>query len=456
MRLALFSPLSPLQTAVADHVEGLLPCLAEFAQIDLFIDDGYTPDNPAVVHSFAVHSYRDFPRLADQYDITIYHMGNQPTYHGYIYKTLRQHHGLVVVHDLVLHHCIAGLTLGRGNTQGYVDEMRYAYGKEGEAVASQILSGRGLDLMYKYPLVERVLDSSLAVIVHNNYARQELLKRRPELVVTVIGQHFFLPDGVVPDDDRLSVREELGLQDRFVIATYGLLSPDKRLDVALRAFARFRRDHAQAVFLLVGPVQKDYDLAGMVRNMGLEDAVEMVGWQDPPTFVRYMFAADLALHLKYPHVGGTPYTPIRLLGLGVPTIVSNIEPLAEIPEGCCAKIDADEHEEETLLATMDYLARHKDARQEMADKGRRYIQEEHHPHKIAQQYRAFIEQILSSAPGMAPTERRPLDWEQYLIEEAAAVLAEWGVESDEDALLLPIAEAIAGLGLGKQRKGGSR
>ena len=462
MRIALFSPLSPLKTAVADHVEGLLPYLAEFADVDLYIDDGYVPNSPAVVGRLAVHSYREFPALAKGYDVIIYHMGNEPTFHGYIFRMLQKYRGIVVLHDLVLHHCILGLTLAKGDVEGYLNEMRYAYGKEGEVVAAQIMSGRGLELQYRYPLMERVLDNNRGVIVHNGYARQQLLNRRPGLNVAHIGQHFFLPEGVAPGPDGHVLREQLGLQDRLVVGTYGLLIPDKRLSVALRAFARFRRNHPQAVYLLVGPVGQEHDLMSLVQSLELQDAVRMTGWQDPASFVRHMCVADLAVHLKYPHVGGTPYTPIRLLGLGVPTIISDIEPLAEIPADCCARVDPEGNEEEELLATLEYLATHEETRRQMAENGRRYIQAEHNPRKIAQEYQRFIEATLSGQPAgvsrgrpaagrSAPAGARPeREWQQRLIEDVGAVLADWGVQADQEHLLRPIAEAIAGLKLGPQ------
>jgi len=453
MRLALFSPLSPLRTAIADHVEGLLPYLAEFAHIDLYIDDGYTPSNPAIANNYGVYNHRQFPELVSQYDAAIYHMGDEPVFHGYIYKMLQQHKGIVVLHDLVLHHCIGGLTWARGDTDGYLAEMRYAYGKEGEAAAQQIMSGRRLDWMYKYPLVERVLDNNIGLVVHNGSAHRQVLERRPGLAVTFIPQHFFLPAGVSPDDDVSSLRQALSLEDRFVVGTYGLLMEVKQLDLTLRAFARFRHSHPRSVYLLVGPPGRDYDLAGLVHRMGLEDSVRMVGWQSSTSFVRHMLASDVAIQLRHPHVGGTPYTPIRLMGLGIPTIVSDIEPLAEIPEGCCAKIGVDEYEEDTLLATMEFLATHDGARREMAERGRSHIQAEHHPRVIAHKYKAFIEDLLSAPE--ETVEKGPVTWEQNLIGQVAATLADWGVRSEDDALLLPIAAAIASLGIGSPESGGS-
>ncbi|MGB9879618.1 MAG: glycosyltransferase, partial [Anaerolineae bacterium] len=341
-------------------------------------------------------------------------------------------------------HCIYGLTVARGNIEGYLAEMRHAYGREGELVAAQILEGHNPDLMYRYPLMERVLDHSRGVIVHNNYARQQLQERRPKLPVVCILQHFYLPDSSVFAEDREALRERLGLKDCFVVASFGILG-DKQLHVTLRAFNRFRHTCPHAVYLLVGPVNND--AINLMRSLGLEDVVRVVGWQDPFHFVRYMLVTDLAIQLKYPHVGGTPYTPIRLLGLGIPTIISNIEPLAEIPENCCARVDLGGTEEDELLAIMEYLVTHEAVRREMAENGRRYVQKNHDPHKVALQYKAFIEQVLSTAPEAMSDAGYAISWQERLIEDVAAILAEWGVSAEDDHLLLPIADAIASLGL---------
>ena len=48
-------------------------------------------------------------------DVAMYHVGNNPDAHGWIVDALRRRRGLVVLHEFVLHHLIAGLTLGRGD-----------------------------------------------------------------------------------------------------------------------------------------------------------------------------------------------------------------------------------------------------------------------------------------------------------------------------------------------------
>jgi glycosyltransferase involved in cell wall biosynthesis len=133
-----------------------------------------------------------------------------------------------------------------------------------------------------------------------------------------------------------------------------------------------------------------------VRYIGLADRVILTGWQSPPDFARYMLALDIGIHLRYPHIGGTPYTPIRLMGLGINTIVSEIEPLAEIPEGACIKILPDDYQERTLAVMLDYLADHADFRQQLSQNAQRFIAQHHDLSQIARSTLEFMEQALAA------------------------------------------------------------
>jgi glycosyltransferase involved in cell wall biosynthesis len=445
MRIAYFSPLSPQQTAIADYSEGLLPYLAEHAQVDVFVDDGVQPTDPFVRERLRAFNYREYPTRRP-YDATIYNMGDNTDFHAYLYRILLEHSGIVILHDVVLHHFFLGLTVHKKDVAGYLAEMRYAYGPAGETVARQVLAGRGGEFYCDYPLVERVLDASTGVIVHNGYARSEVLRRRPDVPVACIPQPFFLPAGFPADFDSSRVRAEMGLSDRFVVASFGFFIPDKRLNVALCAFARLLETCPNAVYLLVGGHSPYYDLPGHLQAMGLGDRVILTGWQAPVPFVQHMFATDLAIHLRYPHLGGTPYTPIRLMGLGVPTISSDIEPLAEIPADACARIEVDELEEYVLAGVLSFLADHPEVRRQMADSGRRYVREHHDPRRIATAIIDFIGHVRDRP---VYTAARPAGYDVDLLREVAATLAGWGVTEADDAWLRPVAEALAGLGLAR-------
>jgi len=456
MRVAFFTPLCPLQTAIADHSEGLLPHLVEGADIDLYIDDGYEPDNPKIVARFAIYNHREFPDRARDYDLTVYALGNNSDIHAYMHEPMQRYPGVIILHDIEFQHYFLGLTVRRGDEEAYLAEMVYTYGESGRRAAELVIAGRGEQIRAQYPLVERIIDWSLGVIVHNQFGEREVLSRRPRAGVRQINTHFYLPRGTPAEVDVRALKARLGLEDRFVLATYGLFVPDKRIDVCLRAFRRFQEHRPDACYVLVGDHSSFYDVPGMIREYGLEDNVTLTGWMEPAEFVRYMHIADIAIHLRYPHIGGTPYSPIRLLGLGRPTIISDIEPLAYFPEGSCAKIAPDQYEEDILVALLTYLADHEDVRRQMGENGRQFIHQHHDVVNIARQYLAFFEEVasMSKAELVATSVNAPPriggaggGWDDQFVRETAAILAQWGVTEQDDELLQPIAAVIADLSI---------
>jgi glycosyltransferase involved in cell wall biosynthesis len=441
MRIAFFTPLSPAQTAIADHSEGLLPHLADAADLDLYIDDDYEPDNPSVVEGFDIYSYREFPDRAHAYDLTVYAMGNNWDVHAYMHASMQEYPGVIILHDTEFQHYFLGLTARQGDEAAFRAQMERVYGEPGRRAADLVLAGRTEQRAF-FPLVEPIVDWSRGVIVHNPFGEREVLSRRPQARVRRINSHFYLPRGTREDVNVRELRAGLGLGDQFLLATYGLFIPDKRIDVCLQAFKRFLEHRPNAHYVLVGDRSPYYDVPAMIRDYGLERNVTLTGWMEPARFVEHMCIADIAIHLRYPHIGGTPYSPIRLLGLGRATVISDIEPLAYFPEGCCVKISPGPHEVDTLLAVLTYLADHKDVRRQLGENGRHFTSEHHDVKQVARQYLAFFDEVIS-APSAEPWVAD--SWDGQLVREMAAILALWGVTEHDDGLLRPIVAAIADL-----------
>ena len=51
----------------------------------------------------------------------------------------RRRRGLVVLHEFVLHHLVAGLTIGRGDTEAYLDAMHRDAGVIGRLLAHGVV-----------------------------------------------------------------------------------------------------------------------------------------------------------------------------------------------------------------------------------------------------------------------------------------------------------------------------
>lgn len=444
MKIAYFSPLPPLGSGIADYSAELLPFLVSAgADVTLFVDDKVAPRLPAGADHLPVHNHRRFDRwLSSNPDaIPLYHIGNSAKYHAYICRALQGHPGVVVLHDYVLHHLVLGMTAERKNVRGYLSAMKHAYGDTGVKVAQEILTGKWVDF-FAYPLVEHVLEQSLGVITHNQYVRQLVRRTRPSLPARQINMHFTLPLAALPLPERDAARAELGLSDRLVLASFGWITPQKRLDLTLRAFARLLPDFPDALYLLVGQPSPQFDVQGLIATLGLGSAARIIGRTSLRDFIHHMLATDIALNLRYPTAGETSASLIRLLGLGIPTLVSNVGGYADVPDDCCAKIDVDPFEEETILAILRRLAGDEHFRQQLGENARRYTRQAHAPEQTARDYLTFLTQVAAgTASGMTSLVDDPF------IDQLGALLAGMGVREDDTAALSPVIDALTGLGL---------
>src|SRR3954454_9170459 len=151
MRVAYYSPLPPSRSGIADYSTLLLPALRERVDVVLAQPGKRVPAA----------------------DVALYHVGNDPDAHGWIVDALYERPGAVVLHDFVLHHLIAGITIGRGDGRGYLAAMEREQGVVGRLLGLGVLDNL-LPLLWEtrpddYPLAGQVLDAATGVIVHSEY-----------------------------------------------------------------------------------------------------------------------------------------------------------------------------------------------------------------------------------------------------------------------------------------------
>ena len=114
-------------------------------------------------------------------DVDLYHVGNDPVAHGWIVDALDDRPGVVVLHEVVLHHLIAGMTIGRGNGRGYLDAMERELGVPGRLLGLGVLDNL-LPLLWetqpeRFPLVGTILDHAQGLIVHSDYVARQVRAR---------------------------------------------------------------------------------------------------------------------------------------------------------------------------------------------------------------------------------------------------------------------------------------
>jgi glycosyltransferase involved in cell wall biosynthesis len=313
-RVAMFTPLPPARTGVAHYASMIIPALRA-AGVDL-----------EVIASATEQPSHSATRL--------YHLGNNP-HHEWIYREAMQHPGVIVLHDLVLHHLIVEMTLARGDADGYAAALAASHGAAGEAWARGRAAGLHSEMgNFLLPASVDVANRSLAVIVHNRYAADRLASLGVTAPIHVV------PHPYEPHRDararRGEIRARYGFSDADrVIGFFGFLTSAKRAEVVLAAFERARERDSRLKLLIVGEAAPNIDVA-------------TAGYVPDEEFPAYFAAVDRLVNLRYPTAGETSGTLIRAFEAGKPVAVSDYAQFAELPDDCAVKIPFGDREGETL------------------------------------------------------------------------------------------------------------
>lgn len=323
MRIAVLTPLPPARSGVAHYASLLLPALATHGDVRAFATlDGY--------------------RRAD-YDAVIYQLGNNP-YHEVMYREGMREPGIVVLHDLVLHHLIVELTLARGDAGAYVAALEASHGAAGAAWARGRAAGLHDEIgNFLLPASVEIAQRSRAVIVHNEYAARRLRSFGVTTPIHVV-PHPYVPE--TRSFDPAALRLRLGLTPgQRVIGFFGFLTSAKRAEPVLEAFRIARVRDPRLALLVVGEPAPNIDLERL-RGEG----IVTTGYVADEDFAAYYAAADRLVNLRYPSAGETSGTLIRAFAAGKPVAVSNYAQFAEFPDDCVVKVPLGDGEVDALVA----------------------------------------------------------------------------------------------------------
>jgi glycosyltransferase involved in cell wall biosynthesis len=345
MRIAVWSPLPPSPSGIADYVAETLPVLARHFEVEAVVED------PAAVEArvrgiVPLRAAADLPEA----DLHVYHLGNSPA-HAFVYRAARARPGVIVLHDWSLHHLVLRETVERGDPRAYLREMRRAYGETGTFVGRQVARALGGDMLPAlFPLNERALEGSLGVVALSLQTAARVGRAAPGRPHLHLPHHLSLP--LDPPPTRAESRRLLGLPaDAFVVTAPGLATASKRLDVAIRVLARLRADHPEARLVVAGAADPRLPLASWAEEAGVREVVSVTGRLDLETFERHLAAADVVLALRFPSHGEMSGAVVRALGVGRPVLVSTGSAAAfEFPEGVVVHVDPGPREEAELEA----------------------------------------------------------------------------------------------------------
>jgi glycosyltransferase involved in cell wall biosynthesis len=358
VRLAFVSPLPPCPTGIADYAADVLELLAGRHEVELFhaqeeVDGARLPAGTRVLAAAELGArHRERP-----FDVAVYQMGNGQA-HDFVYEWLSRLPGLLVLHDLVLHHARAARFLesepvrawrsdpssaaardrARPALEAWRDELEYSYPGRGERLFAVHLGTVGDLLPYAYPLFRIPVEASRAVAVHNAFMAAAVREEVPGTPVVEVPQPARREP--VSRRDVLALRARLGLgEGEVVVGSFGLVTAEKRTEALARAVARASAHDARIRLLLVGPVPDAARLRATLSAAGVADRAVVTGRVSLEELAVHVEAADVVAHLRYPTARETSAALLRVLGQGRPTIVSDLEHQADLPADAVVRVD---------------------------------------------------------------------------------------------------------------------
>jgi glycosyltransferase involved in cell wall biosynthesis len=385
VKVAYYSPLPPERSGIADYSALLLPALGRFVEIEV------------------VRRGRTRPVAAD---VALYHVGNDPEAHGWIVDALRRRPGLVVLHDFVLHHLVAGLTLGRKDGPAYLAAMERDAGIPGRLLAHGVLEGRVVPPWEtradEFPLADEVLGRATALIVHSRYVEARVRERG------FIGPVWRIPHPAWPSP----AVEPARIEGRPLFGCFGHLNASKRIPQLVEAFGVVRRRHPDARLLLVGPASPRFD-----ADRFDDEGIERMDYVGEERLWSLMAACHACVSLRAPTMGETSGSAIRALSLGRPLVVSDLGWFAELPDQVALKVPVDDDEVPALAASLELLAASEATQRAMSEAARAYVAREHDVGRTAERYASALEETAGGALVA-----------DAVVDEVARAAAEIGVE----------------------------
>ncbi len=377
------SPLPPLRTGIAAYCQDFLSAVDGIWPLGLILEDGSADPEFQSIR-------RQNPRAFDPVLPTILHLGNSE-HHERAFEASLRASGVVVLHDVVLHHAILARSVRRNREREYWRELRERYGRRGVRAGRDLMAGRTVEELEDYPLSERFLEKARIVVVHSRYAQEQARSRVPNAEVRRAPMGVPVPDPIPVE----TARARLGIsKDRFVIASVTHVNPNKRLHVVLRAIRRLVNRVPETRFVIAGEGSDGQELQREVRMLGLQRHVTCLGYVDDATARHVAAASDVCVNLRYPSTGETSASLLRLLAAGRATLVTDYGPASDVPNDVVFKIAPDALEVDIIEEVLAELASRPALRSEAGSAAREWMIKEHSMGAAVDGYRAAVEEAF--------------------------------------------------------------
>jgi len=390
MTINWFSPLPPARTEIAHYSARIMEALANIFDVTLWTDQDDWDKNLEYIVPVRVFTVDALPWAElNRADLNVYHIGNNPQYHGAIWQVCRQHPGIVILHDLALQGFMFyyKLPLDEKTATSYTTLMASHYGAAGKSAAERVCRGEQScdSLANVFPLFEPAVDNSLGIIVHSRTAFETVALRQkwPVFLLNLPYKEISACNYGV-----LSQRRR---EPPFHIIVFGYIGHNRCVDSILAALAALSRKDS-FVLDVYGELWIDDLLPERLAVLGLSQHVKFHGYVSETELDAALAAGDLAINLRYPSFGEASSSQLRIWAHALPTIVTRTGWYADQADEALLFVDP-ENQIEEIKAILNTFLDNPELFAGVGVSGRKILLEKHLPEVYAEALQEVFAEI---------------------------------------------------------------
>jgi glycosyltransferase involved in cell wall biosynthesis len=407
MKIAWLTPFSK-KSAIGEYSASVVRELRKSSDVTVFVSDVQPTGNiwlsDVPMHFLSENPGDEVYQLLSSFDLIVYNLGDNNLNHQNIFEISTRMPGIVILHDLVMHHFFAEYCLTyKKNPSDYLRELRFSHGEAGYEFGKKVVEGTAGDVwnttdMLQFNMAKSALRGSYGVITHSDFARQAV-----EAFSGFPVEHIPFPQPMSVSTGKPAFNSTLEpTSGRTRLLTFGVINRNKMVAEVIQAISEQKSLRGKVIYHIVGtPAPKYGDkLKRLIEQYQLEDTVFMLGYQPEELLHQYLSAADVVINLRNPHFGESSWSLLEAAYLGKPTIVWKHGYYDEFPDSTIAKVT-----EETLATTLEELCTNANLRQKLGAAFQAYARTTFNTQAYCEKLLGFSQKVRYSQVGTRLADR---------------------------------------------------
>lgn len=185
---------------------------------------------------------------------------------------------------------------------------------------------------------------------------------------------------------------------RIRLVTIARLVEKKGIEYGIRAVAQLAETYPNLEYHVVGDGPLRDTLSNLIQNLGVQNRVKLLGWQQDQEILEILNQAHILLAPSVTSQDGDqegiPVALMEAMAMGLPVISTFHSGIPELIEHGSSGFLVPERDADTLASKLSYLIEHPELWPQMGHAGRSYVETHYNIHQLNDRLVETYEQLL--------------------------------------------------------------